>query len=319
MGYCTSCGHPLGVGRFCTSCGHPVAAPPETHDRTDTAERPAVPVATPPPPPPAAHPGQVPPPPRYPLFADEAPTTPPPAGPPGYVAPPAAPPAAPLAAPLAAPPAARHRPWWPWLVLAAVLVLVVAVLVGVSALSGDDDTPAARDDRASDGPRDGSGSPTAGSLDSRSTVEVPATAPPNQDTAGQRTTYDGDNLLDGVPETCWRMPGDGTGEELTVTLPGRTHLRSVGIINGYAKTAQDAQGRELDWYHGNRRVLAVEWVFDDGTTVPQQLEDTTAVQSVDVDVTTTTVVLRLVEVSPPGRGPAARDYTAISDLSLVAG
>ena len=27
MGYCTSCGHELGVGRFCTNCGHPVDAP----------------------------------------------------------------------------------------------------------------------------------------------------------------------------------------------------------------------------------------------------------------------------------------------------
>ncbi len=58
---------------------------------------------------------------------------------------------------------------------------------------------------------------------------------------------------------------------------------------------------------------------DDGTTVAQDLDDTTAVQSVDVDVTTATVVLRLVEVSPPGTGPASRDYTAVSEISLVAG
>ena len=88
------------------------------------------------------------------------------------------------------------------------------------------------------------------------------------------------------------------------------------MINGYAKTAQDAQGRELDWYHGNRRVLSVEWVFDDGTTVVQDLDDTTDLQSVDVDVTTTTITVRLLEVSAPGNGPAARDYTAISELSL---
>ncbi|WP_395660023.1 NADase-type glycan-binding domain-containing protein, partial [Nocardioides sp.] len=260
-----------------------------------------------------AHPGQVPGPPRYPLFADEVgqpagaadvpPGQPPPYPPPSY------PPA----------PAPRgRRPWWPWLVLAAVLVLVVGVVAGVATLTGDDETGA----RARPGGH-GSGSsgsaPASGGLSGRSTAQVPATAPPNQDTAGNRTTYDAANLLDGVPETCWRMPGDGTGGEVTVTLPGRTHLRSVGIVNGYAKTARDAQGRELDWYHGNRRVLAVEWVFDDGTTVAQDLDDTTAVQSVDVDVTTATVVLRLVEVSPPGTGPASRDYTAVSEISLVAG
>lgn len=314
MGYCTSCGHPLGVGRFCTNCGHPVGAP--TADRTDTAERPAVPVAPPPAPPPPSPPpsppppaqaGQVPPsPPRFPLFADEAPVAPTaPTGPP----------------PPAPPPPQRHRRprRWPWLALAAaVLILVAGVLAGVAALTGDDDATSAGGRQGSGRSTDGPGPAPTGSLASRSTVEVPATAPPNQDTAGRRTTYDGANLVDGVPETCWRMPGDGTGEELTVTLPGRTHLRSVGLINGYAKIARDAQGRELDWYHGNRRVLSVEWVFDDGTTVPQDLDDTTAVQSVDVDVTTTTVVLRLVSVSPPGSGPAARDYTAISDLTLVA-
>ena len=117
----------------------------------------------------------------------------------------------------------------------------------------------------------------------------------------------------GVPETCWRMPGDGTGEEVRITLGRETRLRTVGLINGYAKTAEG-----VDWYHGNRRIKKVEWVFDDGTTVPQKLDDTTAVQSVDVDATTRTITLRLVEVSKPGKGPSGRNFTAISDLSLIA-
>jgi hypothetical protein len=146
---------------------------------------------------------------------------------------------------------------------------------------------------------------------------VPATAPPNQDVDGHPVTYGAHHLLDRVPETCWRMPGDGTGAEITVTLARPARLRSVGIVNGYAKEAVDAQGDTVDWYHGNRRVLAVEWVFDDGTTASQTLRDTTAVQSVDVDVTTRTVTLRLLDVSPPGTGPARRDYTAISELTLV--
>ena len=112
------------------------------------------------------------------------------------------------------------------------------------------------------------------------------------------------------------MPGDGAGSEITVTLARRTHLTSVGMVNGYAKTSEDG---DLDWYAGNRRVLAVEWVFDDGTTVEQELAETREMQTVDVDVTTRTVVVRLVVVSPPGSGPAARDYTAISELSLTGG
>jgi len=53
------------------------------------------------------------------------------------------------------------------------------------------------------------------------------------------------------------------------------------------------------------------------TAVVQDLDDTTDLQSVDVDVTTTTVTLRLVEVSRPGKGPAARDYTAISEVGVT--
>jgi hypothetical protein len=238
-----------------------------------------------------------PPPPRYPLFADEAE--------PAYVAP-------------EPHPHRRPRPVWPFVVAAVALLLVVGVLAGVGLLAGGDDasTGAATATKSRHG-HSPSATPAGGQLLAGATVSVPATAPPNQDVSGNPTTYDGDNMLDGVPETCWRMPGDGSGAEITVTLPRETHLRRVGLINGYAKTAEDAQGKELDWYHGNRRVLSVEWVFDDGTTVSQDLDDTEAVQSVDVDVTTTTVVLRLVSVSPPGAGRASRNYTAISDLSFV--
>ena len=156
-----------------------------------------------------------------------------------------------------------------------------------------------------------------GELAALASVTVPDTAPPNQDVSGNPVTYAGANMLDGVAETCWRMAGDGTGGEIVVTLPAETRLGSVGIVNGYAKAAQDAKGRELDWYHGNRRVLSVEWSFDDGTSIVQSLDDSTELQSLAVDVTTQVIRIRLAEVSPPGTGRAARDYTAISDLSVV--
>ena len=215
-----------------------------------------------------------------------------------------------------------------WLAVAVVLTLVAAAGLWLLTRSDDTDpasapnTPASSEkpDKASDKPSDQSSSAPPsepGELAPRSDIEVPATAQPNQDVSGNEVRYDGANMLDGVPETCWRMPGDGTGEEIVVTLPSETRLASVGIINGYAKSAQDAQGRELDWYHGNRRVLTVEWVFDDGSTLIQELDDTAEMQSVDVDATTTTITVRLLEVSAPGEGPASRDFTAISDLSFV--
>ncbi|WP_243060300.1 zinc ribbon domain-containing protein [Nocardioides sp. SR21] len=277
---CTNCGHELGVGRFCTNCGHPI-----DWGTTDTAERPTV---------------SSPPPARFPLYADEPePTT----------------------------PDRRTGAWVTWLAVAVALTLVAGL--GFWLLTrgdGDGDATGAPATSESAGPSEeptAESSPTTdpvsepGELASRSEVEVPATDPPGQDVSGNPVSFEGANLLDGAAETCWRMPGDGTGEEIVVTLPAETRLRSVGMINGYAKTAQDPQGRELDWYHGNRRILSAEWVFDDGSTLVQNFDDDPAMQSVDVDVTTTTITIRLLDVSPPGNGPAGRNYTAVSELSFV--
>jgi hypothetical protein len=240
--------------------------------------------------------------PRFPLFADEVPTPAP----------------APAPAPEDSPP--RRTPaWLMGGVVAAVLLLVIALL-GVWLLDGEDDS------RVAGGSGDGSGNQgnAAGSsgkatdVASLATVQVPATAPPNQDVNGNMVRYEGRNMLDGVPETCWRMVGDGTGREITFQLDGPTRLTTVGLINGYAKTATLAGGRTLDWYAGNRRVLAVQWVFDDGTAVDQDLTETREMQNLDVGpVTTRTVRLRLVSVSAPGPGRSARNNTAISDVALV--
>ena len=234
--------------------------------------------------------------PRYPLFADEV---------------------APVhevheVEPVELAPDPTRRPprvWWPWVAVLVALALVVVLLLVALGWTADDGRRPEGDDPA------GAAAVPAGEpqeVAGDASVVVPATAPPNQDTEGNPTTYEAANLVDGRPATAWRMPGDGTGEQVTVTLPGETRLTRVGLINGYAKSAGD-----LDWYAGNRRVLAVEWAFDDGTTVEQELTETRDLQTVDVDVTTTTVVLRLVAVSAPGSGPSSRDFTAISELSLA--
>jgi hypothetical protein len=316
MDTCVKCGHEL-TGRFCTNCGHPAGALadeptgrtepvtertavlPLVRDdwRSGTAERPAVPggPADPPmPPPPVLPPSDDSP--RFPLFADEVPAGHPPAG---------------------APHQRRTTGWVPWAGVAALLLLVAA---GAFWLLGGDGPGAA--DRAATAPGGHSGSPAA---DGKATdvarlasVQVPATAPPNQDVSGNVVRYEGRNMLDGVAQTCWRMIGDGTGKEVTLTLEKPTRLTTVGLINGYAKVARDGRSKELDWYHGNRRVLMVQWTFDDGTTVTQDLADTNRLQTVDVGpVTTQTVRLKLVSVSEPGTGRAARNNTAISDVSLV--
>lgn len=340
MTTCTRCGHTVEVGRFCTHCGAPVGdegpvgtgpTPAGPTGPTDTAERPAVRPDTAPPAPPLPRAGSLPTPARFPLFADEV------SGPPGP--PPSEPPPVWEDAPAPAPTGggSRRRSSGALAGLVAAAVLVVVGLVGAVLLLGglgDDDPAETAGDRPSasrtpDREQTGGGRPEPEEsstpaepgdpedLASTATIDVPATAPPGTDVDGRRIRYDATRMVDGDPGTCWRMTGDGTGEELVLTLPEPTTVSSVGLINGYAKTATDGK-RDLDWYAGNRRILAVEWVLDDGTTVRQDLRETRDLQTVDIEpAETTTVTLRLVEVSRPGQGRAARDNTAISELVLV--
>lgn len=321
MPVCAQCGHEFDVGRFCTNCGHAIDAPVDRGLdlwRTDTAERPAEPALTPvsetpPPAPPPVPPDASA---RYPLFADQV---------------------------TSAVRESTHshragRPWLPWAAGAVALLLVAGL--GAWLLFGSDDSEpdlVASDSRStpSEAPppdkpaqskkpkkqkKPTSPRPTAKPADvaSQATAVVPTTAAPGTDFDGNVVRYDARNMLDGVPATCWRMPGDGSGETITIDLARKTEVTSVGLINGYAKTATDASGSPLDWYTGNRRILSVEWAFDDGSVVSQQLTETRRLQRVDIEpVTTSTVQLRLVTVTTPGEGPSRRDYTAISELALV--
>jgi hypothetical protein len=324
---------------------------PEPPDwRTDTAERPA---GRPPeePQPAASTPG----PPRFPLYADEAEESvsahvevepdpaahqPVPLDPAPYVPPPD-----PYGPPDEDADDGPGAPaWLPWAIVSLVMVLVAVGGVWLLMSGGDDTasdpapastvsekiqanqspTPRSTAPETSDSaPASQSASESAPAGDAtdvagQATATAPRNAPPNVDAFGNRTTYVAANMLDGSPSTCWRMAGDASGSELTFALAAPTTLTEVGLVNGYAKTAL-VGGRKLNWYAGNRRVLAVQWVFDDGTTLDQQLQSTKQMQTIDLEtpVSTSTVTLRLVSVSAPGTGRSARDYTAVSEVSLV--
>jgi hypothetical protein len=356
--HCTQCGHVLGLGRFCTNCGHPVAArhadplsdpidvrgPDQAPEwRTDTAERPSRPApaavrVTPPPAEPRLPPAVVeaPPPPRFPLFADEVaptevPTTTTTASAPD-------PPSAPevdngFPSPTSAGADAEEQDdeewddWADWdgrrsraAWVVGALVLLTALLLGGwllgRALGGDED------------PRGGAGSgPTTDApaegrepVDhtAEATAEAPRTAPSTQDVDGNPTSYDASNMLDGVPETAWRVAGDGSGLKLILTFPERTRISEVGLVNGYAKTDTDEAGRTFDWYAGHRRITQVTWNFGVGDIVRQDLEDGRDLQTVDVGpVEVRKVVLKIVATTPPGDDPAGRNYTAISEVFLA--
>jgi hypothetical protein len=148
-------------------------------------------------------------------------------------------------------------------------------------------------------------------------ASAPRHAPAGVDFSGRPVTYVAANMVDGRNDTTWRTPGDATGMELTFRLDQPTRLTRVGLVNGYSKIAY-SHGKPFDWYHGNRRVLAVQWIFDDGSTATQHLQDNRAMQQVAIKpVTTRTVRLRIISVSAPGKGRAARNDTAISEVLLL--
>jgi hypothetical protein len=143
------------------------------------------------------------------------------------------------------------------------------------------------------------------------TVSASATAPYSVDAAGNPVSYSAGNVVDGDPQTAWRVPGDGRGETITLTLPGSAHLTQVGLIPGYAKV-DSSNG--IDRFSQNRRVREVRWRFDDGTTVEQRFSDSPTLQRAAVDATTSSVTIEILSSRP---GDPDHNYLPISEVSLV--
>jgi hypothetical protein len=335
---CAHCGVPLvAAGRFCSNCGAPVApvtlrptspAPAAGVDAGDVAGGEARAEADPyeslyAPPAPAP----VPPPVVEPVLPPQTYAEP------GPVAEPA-----PYAEPLPAEPVAVHGSPGPGLWIGAAVLLVAVLVLGSYLLLHDagggspaasstplvpkpsptsEATSSAPSSKASSSAPSSSAPAGAGTeVAGLARASAPAHAPAGVDFAGQPVTYVAPNMVDGRADTCWRVAGDATGTELTFRLAQPTTLTRVGLINGYDKIAFSG-GKAYDWYAGNRRVLSVDWVFDDGTTVSQPLDFSRTMQHLAIDpVQTETVRLRITSVSPPGTGRAARNDTAVSEVSL---
>jgi hypothetical protein len=341
---CAHCGASLSGGRFCTNCGARIGTVPSASSwssPTDTAER-RYDVLEQPPAPTAPTAPLVPSVPERPLFRDEPVSQPtvqrsvPPILPPP-------PPEATAPVPGSAGPAhaSYHRqgPGAGLWIGAAIVMLAVLLLGGFLLLHGSSGDNTATDSTAPLVPKTKPtqaphSTPTAASSAPSTTttptaagpatnvaglasVSAPTHAPGGVDFAGQPVTYVAPNVVDGINDTCWRQVGDGTGTTLTFRLDRPTRLTRVGLINGYAKIAYD-KGRRFDWYLGNRRVLGVDWIFDDGSRVSQDLGTSRTMQQRAIKPVTTTVVrLQITAVSPPGKGRAARDDTSISEVVLI--
>ncbi|HJQ06540.1 MAG TPA: hypothetical protein VJ872_13890 [Nocardioides sp.] len=293
MNYCTNCGHELGVGRFCTNCGQPVAGRHPATPAAPTAA-PAADPAAPTVPRPVV--GTLPPPPRFPLYAEPAPLPPQPP---------------------------RRSSLLPWLVVGLALLVagaaVGAVLLfrsgGGHAVDATPSGPAAS--VATTAPTSASATPTTPSSGTDVSsdigrIGVPGTAPASTDLAGNPVTFGRAHLVDGDTQTAWRVAGDASGRSITISFDTPVTLTSVGLVNGYAKSYQGYNGYLL-----NRRITAVRWTFEDGTSITQRLQQTPTMQSVPVAAgPTSSLRLQILStVASPRQN--WRDFTAISELSLL--
>jgi hypothetical protein len=225
------------------------------------------------------------------------------------------------------------RAWLFWVVGAVALVALVLVLLRVFDSEPVDDTATEQPaGQAGASPGDGSAAPDApeagseGSGDESpqgvgprvdlaesATFTAPDTAPPTQDFDGNLVAYEASQMGDGNPATTWRTAGDASGQSITITLAEPGVIERVGLVNGYAKKVAG-----VDWYPNNRRILSATWAFDDGSTVDQTFAERPAMQRLKVPpVQTSTVTLTITSVTPPGAGPLGRDYTAISEVTLI--
>ena len=178
--------------------------------------------------------------------------------------------------------------------------------------AGKTDGPEPTDDGGGGGGEAPAGVGKALDLARGATFEVPGTAPPTTDLDGNLVAYEASQMGDGNPATAWRTAGDATGGTITVTLTEPGVVTRVGLVNGYAK-----QVAGVDWYPNNRRILAVTWGFDNGSSIEQSFVERPDMQWLKIPPgETSTITITIDAVTPPGSGSLGRDYTAISEVSV---
>jgi hypothetical protein len=143
-----------------------------------------------------------------------------------------------------------------------------------------------------------------------SSIVASAQSGTSRNNCGEVTSYDVANVQDVDWNTAWRVKGDGTGQTVTLTLPGPTRLTQVGLLPGYAKV-DPCNGAAR--FPQLRRITKVAWIFQDGSRVEQAFAELPETQMMPVDVVTNVVTVEIAGTTPPG----SIDYTPISEIRLI--
>lgn len=224
---------------------------------------------------------------------------------------------APPAWPTDAPEPEREGSRKPLLLLAVLIVAIVAVCIYLVRSFGSPQPVGVQTRPGVTAPSSSPGATDVDSEDgtdllSEGTVTADDHAGPSVDDSGTTTSFEPANLTDGEPETAWRMAGDGTGSTITIGWDREVTISSVGLINGYAKI-DPSSGK--DRYRQQRRVLAVTWTIGEQSVRQTLTDNDTDLQSLELNkpLVGDGLELRIERVTRPGD----RDYTAISELSVI--
>jgi F5/8 type C domain len=134
---------------------------------------------------------------------------------------------------------------------------------------------------------------------STASVSASCHSSPGHDAARKEFTYEPEKAIDGLSDTAWRCDGDGVGQWLRIDFRRKVTLTSIGIIPGFAKT--DPTDR-TDRYAQNRRISAVRYTFDDGSTFQKTFDTSASVRSVQTiplpGVSTSQVTITILSSEP---------------------
>jgi hypothetical protein len=140
-------------------------------------------------------------------------------------------------------------------------------------------------------------------------------APQTTDDAGHSVYYAPGQMFDARPNTAWRCNGNGIGQVIIFTLPDKTTIDEVGLVNGYAKVDPASGAKRYGEY---RRITEVTWTFANGSTFEQSLEDgVTTLQQLSIPPQPgDTVTLTINASSAPGSTARGRNAVLISEVSF---
>ncbi len=149
-------------------------------------------------------------------------------------------------------------------------------------------------------------------------VEASCTARGSTDSRGNPISFRPENTIDGDLTSTWRCEGDASGQTINYALGVPANVAQVGMVPGYSKV-DEFNGD--DRFVENRRVTSAVWHCIDVSgnevgSAPQTLADAPQMQMLDVAGFAACQIVRLeiTGATPPGR----RDFTAISEISIIA-